>query len=354
MGFTGVFNVIVVNDTTLAEIASGAQTTVGSADVEQSYQPPAKYGDLTLSQIVKNALPGVAPFTFDAGTQVDTSGSAIDFPTNPGLQTGETFIYNDDGGTPIGQLKSGHTYFVIVNPATPDVVQLAPNANAAFLGDFIGFTSTGSGEQSLTFTGDGQNLNLIPASVVVEAHDSNLLFNVSGGVMAAQNIGVGASVALDVVKRDTEAFIGDPSNVTSTVQNSTLTSGGAIIVDAENDGEIGTLSLAGTSVSGDTDDPDTTQAQSGPTQGGQDSGEYGIGISADVSFNQINDTTLAYIHDAQVTAQGDVAIQASNTTMVYAVSGAATLVQSQADNDVGLAGSYAAKHTRRRHDGFPR
>ncbi|HEV3085369.1 MAG TPA: hypothetical protein VGY66_36785, partial [Gemmataceae bacterium] len=265
-GFNGVFSVVTINDTTLAQIAKGADIAVGKENVVEPFQPlpvitignnQFVVPNLTTSAIQGNALPG----TF--GT--DAAGNPTD---------------------------------------------------------------------------------TIPASVVVQAHDSTLLFNLAGGIMSASNLSIGASVALDQVKRDTEALIGDSSTTAGTNNGSpTVTSAGHVIVDAKNSGVVGSLSLAGLQVSGP---PDTNQVNStaswvpsglsinlpGP------SSQYGIGICGDVSYNQVSDTTLAYVQDVTVTAP-DLDVHATNNSLIVAASGSVAIVTSNAAVSVGLAGSYA-------------
>lgn len=144
--------------------------------------------------------------------------------------------------------------------------------------------------------------------------------------MSIANAGVGASVSYDSVSRDTEAFIGDPSGAAASGSKATIQSGGNVIVDAKNSGILGTLSLAAAKVS----------SNSGASGG---SGNYGIGISGDVSINQVTDTTLAYLHDAQVTAPA-LTVSAANPTLFITVSGSAALVTSSSSTSLGIAGSY--------------
>src|SRR5262249_21570296 len=132
----------------------------------------------------------------------------------------------------------------------------------------------------------GNPTNTVAASLVVQAHDAFDLFNLAGGITSADNAGVGAAVSYDSVTRDTEAFIGDGNGAAGNGTSATVVSGGNVIVDARNSGTLGTLALAAAKVS----------SNSGSGGG---SGQNGIGISGDVSFNQVTDTTLAYLHDAQ-------------------------------------------------------
>jgi len=186
----------------------------------------------------------------------------------------------------------------------------------------------------------GNPTNTVAASVVVQSHDSSILVNLAGGITAASNFGIGASVAFDQIHRDTEAFIGDSSSTPGS-NNGTLvlSSDGNVIIDAKNAGTIASLSLAGTAVSGHTG-PDISQVKTAPSQQGQSGGQYGIGVSADVSYNQITDNTRAYIADVNITAPS-LSVNANNSSLIVAASGSVAIVTSGQATSVGLAGSYA-------------
>ncbi len=160
-GFNGVFSVVNVSDTTLAHIDAGANITVGTGSVVETF--PASTTPvpaLTTSAIEADAIPG-----------------------------------------------------------------------------------------TITTDSSGNTINTLNASTVVQAHDSLDLFSLTGGIMTAGNAGVGAAVSLDLVKRDTEAYIGDNSATPDKASTSTLVSGGNVIVDAKNTGTVGTLTLAAAKVS---------------------------------------------------------------------------------------------------------
>ncbi len=59
-----------------------------------------------------------------------------------------------------------------------------------------------------------------------------------------------------------------------------------------------------------------------------------------MSYNQITDTTLAFIHDETVMGAG-VSINATNHTLLVAAGGSAAIVSSSKGTSVGIAGSYA-------------
>ena len=152
-GFVGVLSVVDLNDTTLAQIASGTTIDVGSNDVVEPLPttPANTIPAFTTDAILANELPG------KSGT--DSSGNPTD---------------------------------------------------------------------------------TVNASTIVQAHDLLDLFNYAGGIMAGTNSGVGASVGVNTVTRDTEAYIGDPSTSAGNGSVATVHSGGPMIVDAQNNGQVDT------------------------------------------------------------------------------------------------------------------
>jgi len=200
---------------------------------------------------------------------------------------------------------------------------------------------TGWGVQQTALPGvDNGTTDTLDDSAAIQAHDYTGLWNVAGGWLASKNSGIGASVAVDEITRDTEALVGDLDNTSSSQPlggAQTLTSQGNVAVDAKNAGYVVSVALAGTGQSNKASD--TSQKQSAA----DGAGDYGIGVSGDAVFNQLNETTLAYIHDATVSTTGgsDVDVIALNQTKVIAVSGAAAiLTSSTSSGSLGLAGSW--------------
>ena len=172
----------------------------------------------------------------------------------------------------------------------------------------------------------GDPTDTVSASTIVQAHDNLDLINFAGGITTGGNLGFGATVAYDEVQRDTEAYIGDPSTSAGNGSVATLTSGGNVIVDAKNNGNVDPISLAAA-------DPGNS------TSGGGSSG--GVGISGDVSINQVDsDTTLAYVHNAKVIAPALI-VNAANPTEIIAVTGSAAVLTGPNSSSAGIAGSYA-------------
>ena len=95
-----------------------------------------------------NAAQTITPFdlqnqiTFDPSSTT-VSGNIIVFPSADGLSQGEEVAYDDNGGTSIGGLVSGHTYYVIV--VSNNTIELANSSLNAKARIEIIFSSTGSG-----------------------------------------------------------------------------------------------------------------------------------------------------------------------------------------------------------------
>ncbi len=168
----------------------------------------------------------------------------------------------------------------------------------------------------------GDPTNTVAASTIVQAHDWLDLWDFVGGIMAGGNAGVGASVGVGTVNRDTEAFVGDRAGAAGNGSKASLTSGGPVIVDAKNNGQFVTGALAAAKIAANSNT----------------SGNFGVGVSGNVSYNQDTDTTLAYLRDAKLSADG-LSVNAANQTEFDAFSGSLALVLNSGAS-VGIAGSY--------------
>lgn len=89
---------------------------------------------------------------FDAtGAAVDLSGETITLTTNGGFETGAAVLYSAGGGTAIGGLVDGTTYYAI--PLAGSKVSLATSQANALAGTAINLTALGVGAtHSLQFT----------------------------------------------------------------------------------------------------------------------------------------------------------------------------------------------------------
>jgi hypothetical protein len=200
------------------------------------------------------------------------------------------------------------------------------------------------------------------ASLLVNAKDISRIINIAGGVAVGGNVGVGASVSINEIARNTRALIGNFEQ--ATVGEGFLKSAGTIAIDARNDGQIYSFSLAAAVSDGGTSESTNVQETGSADGKSQSAGKYGIGISGDVSLNKLSDTTQAQIQDAKITLTSpqsatssssflewlglsgptpgspiDLRMSATNSTNALAIAGAVAVSLSD-KGSAGLAGSY--------------
>jgi len=335
VAFNGVVIVDVLDNQTISRIDAGADIVVGSA--------PA------------------IDVAFDPADTV--SGNKIDLGDRHGLKTGDAVVYSNGGGTSIGGLTDGATYYVDVSGT---VVRLRDSDGN--LVDLDASVATG-GNHRLT----GK------ASLVVNALDDTILVDVAGGVAVSDAVGIGASVSVNIVSRDTQAVIGDlhdtaDADQTAASDRGSVTVDGDAVVAATNDGFIGGFSVAGGVTKGskqtaDTGDGDKPNPGTGGTQGsdgsvtsnqalatwqdkwrsvlteGRDQGKLsgdvagdtskstsqtsqsksGFGLSGSVVVDVIEDDARAYMFntgDVAITNGGSLAVEADNSSDLGSFAGA--------------------------------
>ena len=83
---------------------------------------------------------------------------------NHGLSTGQAVVYSNGGGTSVGGLTSGSTYFIIKRDNS--IVRLASTAANAAAGTAVNLTAVGTGTQTLTVTA----LSLATDTITIPAH----------------------------------------------------------------------------------------------------------------------------------------------------------------------------------------
>lgn len=140
--------------------------------------------------------------------------------------------------------------------------------------------------------------------VLVKASDDSMLINAAGGVARSQSVGIGFSVAINDVDRDTLAIIGN--RATETGSGGSLTTSGNLLLDAHATGFQGAFAVAGAGPAAKEDA--AAKGGDGSKTNAKDSGQQGksgVGISAAATVNLVNDTTTASISDlASVTVSG--------------------------------------------------
>ena len=173
--------------------------------------------------------------TFDATAEgaVDVDEEILDLGYAHRLTTGEAVLYSTNGGDEIGGLEDGHVYYAVKVDETR--IKLSPTNSGALLpaATLKDLTSTGAGAfHSLTPAGidsgiDGYFVDAFSAdlgdsiiggtaatiqtdlNLLVSATDNAEIYNIGGAVTKGRTAGIGATVARNLIDRDTQAYIGN-------------------------------------------------------------------------------------------------------------------------------------------------
>ncbi len=264
------------------------------------------------SQRFDSTLPGVV------------SGSTLTLPYAHGLSVDDAVVYTSGGGTPIGGLEDGGTYYVV--SAGVNTLQLAHEEG----GSAIAFSSAGSGtSHSIVESGNlpaadpssfGPRTISNPAlptpfrGVAVTATNSDDIAGIGIAAGFAGSAAVNLSGVVNVTTVNTSAFIGKSAKVNCTLVSGNCTNPGAhgdqsVRVAAGNNyfelGVVASLAIAGGA---------------------------GVGVGAGVRILDLN--ADAYVDDsARVKAARDVVIAANSKEKLVSVVAAA------GGGTVGVAGT---------------
>jgi len=103
------------------------------------------------------AVPSISIATptisFNAATAVNITAETITYIKHK-FVTGDAVVYNNGGGTTIGGLTSGYTYYVIT--VDTNSIQLATSYNNALATSYINLTAAGVGTQTLQLLATGE------------------------------------------------------------------------------------------------------------------------------------------------------------------------------------------------------
>ncbi len=222
------YYVIKVNDYTIQLASKPTDANAGKA--------------LTLDSLGYGTGQSVAPtepvsaLTFGASAVATTNPAAneIGFANSPNLATGDAVIYENGGGTSIGGLTDGQTYYVIDVDATH--LELAGTYDDAVINQPIALTSPG--------TGSSQSLVVKPTQLELAGVVVALPTPISGQIVSVTAAGAGGTnkagagaVNLNFVRMNVDAYISD---------NATVKAAGDVDVEANDTSKIGsgTVSLA--------------------------------------------------------------------------------------------------------------
>jgi|GEM_PF-3071141 len=317
VGVAGSVNIFHMNNDTNAYIDSNAK-------INQSASTFGKTTVLAENDLQSLNLSGVFGLKFfgSSGGTSGVGGSYLDL------------LYND---TAIASVKSGaklksSSLAVVAHNKTKNISIAEAGGTAGkygIAGSVSNITTNDTTHASIDgadiFTTSGLDSTYNKSNLMLEATDYAKIFNVTGGITKAKNVGIGASVSLNKITRNTQAFI----------QNSTLNTGGPSNLIATNTGEIDAFSLAG-----------AINAEGGP-KGKKESapeggGDYGLGISGDASLNTISDVSLTNIKNSSLSnKKHSLAMQAKNSSTIKSFTGSVAISADPTAKSVGISGSFS-------------
>ncbi|EXI79545.1 MAG: hypothetical protein AW10_02278 [Candidatus Accumulibacter appositus] len=186
-------------------------------------------------------------------------------------------------------------------------------------------------------------------AVVVEAESLVSHINLVGAVQKARALGVGMSIGVTLLERETAAVIGQriSKDDQSVGAAGTAISATSLDLSATNDGRIWGIGVAGAVIfeGGDQGPPSSSKSLlPAPLQGpGKNlAPQSGVGLAGVVTANNIADRTHAYINDAGSIDLhgGPLGLLSADHTSVFSLSGAASFVKT-AKNSAAIAGSFS-------------
>ena len=145
-------------------------------------------------------------------------------------------------------------------------------------------------------------------STLVQANDDVNLITGAGSIALGQKAGVGASIALNYLDRDTEAYIGNAYTASSGPTSGSFQSGGPIAIDATNTGYVYAVAVAGAVAQ--KPDPASSAGNSNPPAAPVDTA---LDLAVAVAVNTISDGDLAYINGATVQSSAGISLDAEYT-----------------------------------------
>ncbi|UCD79969.1 MAG: LEPR-XLL domain-containing protein, partial [Desulfobacterales bacterium] len=267
--------------------------------------------------------------------------------------------------------------------AETDILSIALAQSGSKAGTFgISGTFSYTDLENLTLAQIGSGAMITGGPVTIFAHDDTMHFNLVGGVMKGNNLGIGASVGINEINRTTAAGIGNLLGGPSETSTVDVNISGDLTVIAKAEGDIKVFSLASAIMTekkiekkkeegeGDqTEGPPNTLVPGDPLDGfslpemfgdakgtptdeddpanpgekkkSEGQGKTGVGIAGDVSINTATDAALAYINDRGTIKAAAVGLTSTNETDLIAAAGSAAITAVGEKLSLGIAGSFS-------------
>ncbi|HEY3919271.1 MAG TPA: PKD domain-containing protein, partial [Stellaceae bacterium] len=394
VSISGSIAVNVYNNTSLATIEGGAQINQNAA-YQNANQSVAV--DATTQMTMLNVA-GIGSFALNLGGLTDAIGTVKKEGLGAAVSGGDLVSF---GGSAGGKALGGS---ILVSALTDDTeaiisagvalhigasgslaldaeenilrvevsqsgsTQSGAEGSLAFAGSGIGYR-----QRSTTYAGietsDGSGAMVTGGGdVTITAHTGGTQVGVAGSIVRGNNstTGVGVSVDVNDIVRNTDAFIGaDPSeNPEATPAAATSLDVGTVAISATTDGTILGVAVAGTvstaqsqkqeepqSVGESDDDPldgislpalFNEESSTGDATSSTGSTTSGVGVAGSAVVNVISDTTYAYVDAAGTLTADTLSVVATNDqTIVDASGGVAITANSKSTNGAkDIAGAF--------------
>ncbi|MCQ9378541.1 leukotoxin LktA family filamentous adhesin [Methyloversatilis sp. XJ19-49] len=283
---------------------SQANAKIGSAHINAGTAPLSAAQDVTVSANASHGLLNLAGVPEIDLTTLPDGGS-----NSASAGFGGTYHHLTLTGGSDATIARGATVradgLALLAGTDFDQVTIAEAAGKAGKVSVQGaFSLIDSDLQTIAQIASGTTVNA--RDVVLQAVDDSMSINVAGGVARSGSIGIGFSVAVNDLDRTTSALIGNRPDETGS--GGALTAAGNIFLKAVTGATQGAFTVAGSLPGGGDESTDGKPGGDGAKTNVKDKGEQGksgIGISAAVSINLVNDTTRATVADlASVSVAG--------------------------------------------------
>ncbi len=339
-------NVVNVANTANARIESGAQ--INQAATYRTSEQDVVVRAENIAETVN--LSGTVRFFFEilgglnknpfgtSGDKAAIGGSllSISYQNTAEASIGAATVYADDV-TVKADTQTSNISFVASGGSSSGKAINGSGALGLVQNETTAFIASGA-----VITADGD--------IKVSATDDAFLLNLAGTVVkgvstpANGSTAAGASFIVNVLERDTAAYIGTESGTDLSTSGALITAAGKIDVTAENSGLVLGIALAATVTAPAPPDPpdaDPLDGLSLPFLFGE--APTGVGISGDAVVNVTRDSAEAYIRDVgTVTATGALHIEADNRTNTAAFAGAVSATAPGSAPTTGIAGSFSS------------
>jgi len=191
-------------------------------------------------------------------------------------------------------------------------------------------------------------------AITISATDDLTRIGITGGVVAGANTGVGVSVSVNVINRNTQAFIGTELDQDAGEGGTNITAAEPITLEAKSIGALWTASVAA-AVTGspptEKEIVDNERIKSAPAKAQKVLGETGktyelktgVGVAGDVSVNVVDEETYAYINDrGSIVTDGKLDLSSTNDIAIWSLAGSVAVSLKGEKTSLGIAGSISA------------